>query len=117
MRSRDNRQHRRHGRDTRPIIDPGAVAKFEQAIAQELLRFAPLPGPDEIDVKDAAAIAPLLKKFDWSNIRRIGAWLFSNDGWPRKLKSNSGIMLKNQGQPSANTLDHIFAQLRNVDVE
>lgn len=72
----------------KPVIDPKAVKDFEEKIAQELLRFCPGPGgPDEIDRRDAAFLAPLLKSYDWPMIKRFGAWLFSDAGWPKNKDS------------------------------
>lgn len=101
----------------KPIIDPQSVAIFEEKIAQELLRFVPGPGaPDDIDVRDAKAIAPLLKRFDWPMIQKIGSWLFSDYGWP-DWEMKRGKKVRTIGAPSNDTMGRLRGLLKREEVE
>jgi len=102
----------------KPVINPQAVRDFEEKIVRELLRYVPGPGaPDAIDVKDAQSVAPLLKKFDWPAIQRIGSWLFSDDGWPYQTRTGSGVKILRPGEPSNEVLGRLRALLRQADDE
>lgn len=87
----------------RAVLDPDAPIRFQAQIANELLRFVP-GTPDEVDVRDARELAPLLAKFDWPTIKRFGAWLFSDEGWIQASRAG----------PSNDILGRLRVRLREL---
>ena len=101
----------------RSNIDPRVARDFVEKIAQVLLGFVPgLEVPDATDRKDARSLSLLLTRFDLATIQKLGAWLFSDEGWPdERLTTGSGVRVKNPGEPSNELLGRLRAVLRNTN--
>jgi hypothetical protein len=95
----------------RPVIDPDVPLRRRGQIRDELLRFVP-GTPDDTDVSDAWEVAGLLMKQDWVIIKRVGAWLFSNE-LPTKKDALTGK--SETWVPSNDFLGQLRVQLQKLE--